>query len=279
MNRATGIIGICVIGIIGILWSMTNRSTQLAPQQGTETPSISAPTSGTHTDQSATSTVAEAENIPESARRKAKAVEDYKRQKPLREEIRLQEEKVNESRKALMEVVRKEGIIYQKGDKSSTDGAAHQPTPAEIHQRLREEQMQLQAQVESMLKYDNDQLIIYSAGLDIPENSVRTLYPKYRELQQDVLRLQQQGIPDSDPSLAAKLKELQSIRAELDEGVVNIRSILESKKQLAEQRLAAMDAKTKESADASGAHPYVEAKRRFEAEQKKLNQLKLELQK
>lgn len=279
MNRVPGILGICVIGIIGILWAIKHQLSPNALTQVTETPPISEPASGTNTDQSATITAAEADEIPESARRKAKAVEDYKRQKPLREEIRLQEEKVNESRKALMEVVRREGIIYQKGDKSSADRAAHQPTPAEIHQRLREEQMQMQAQVESMLKYDNDQLIIYSAGLDIPENSVRTLYPKYRELQQDVLRLQQQGIPDSDPSLAAQLKGLQSIRADLDEGVINIRSILESKKQLAEQRLAAMDAKTTEPADASGAHPYVEAKRRFEAEQEKLNQLKLELQK
>jgi hypothetical protein len=279
MKKVTLITGVCLIGVIGILWAMKIRPSPEVLSKSTETPSALASSSSANVDQPASPPVADADDIPESARRKAKAVEDYKRQKPLREEIRLQEEKVNKSRKALMGVVRNEGIIYQKGDKSLADKTAHQPAPAEIHQRLREEQMQIQAQVESMLKYDNDQLIIYSAGLDIPENSVRTHYPKYRELQQDVLRLQQQGVSDSDPSLAAKLKELQSTRAALDEGVGNLRSILDSKKHLAEQRLAAMDAKTTESGDASGAHPYVEAKRRFEAELEKLNQLKLELQK
>jgi uncharacterized protein involved in exopolysaccharide biosynthesis len=183
--------------------------------------------------------------------------------------IREQEDKVEERRKVLAAIVGTHGITYRGPDGVQADG---QSAPHQFHQ-LEQEQLQLESQISSLLKYDNDQLMVYAAGLDLPDNVIRILHPQYLEAERRLDGLKRKGSGDDDPSVRATVEQIEKIKKQLDEGVVSLRATLQARLDLTTARLKSTDI-AKSNFDAQD---YVDAKREFETDQELLQQLKLKL--
>lgn len=198
--------------------------------------------------------------------------------------IKNQEDKVEERRKVLATIVRTKGIIYKGTDsfygQSGVDEDQGAKNALQTFHQLEQEKMQLESQINSLHKYDSDQLMVYAGGLDLPDNNIRKLYPVYQQAKRDLEALKINGMGDSHPSVQAANDQIQTMRRQLDEGVVNLRSTLQAKLDLATESLKGIETmkdEARESAIKRGldAQDYVEAKREFEKEQELLQQLKL----
>ena len=102
----------------------------------------------------------------------------------LNKAVRDQEDKVEERRKVLATIVRTKGIIYKGQDsfygQSGVDEDQGARSALQTFNELEQEKMQLESQINSLLKYDSDQLMVYAAGLNLPDNIIRNLYPQYQ---------------------------------------------------------------------------------------------------
>ena len=114
----------------------------------------------------------------------------------LNKAVRDQEDKVEERRKVLATIVRTKGIIYKGTDsfygQSGVDEDQGARNALQTFHQLEQEKMQLESQISSLLKYDSDQLMVYAAGLDLPDNIIRNLYPQYQEAEAAAGRTQDQ---------------------------------------------------------------------------------------
>ena len=142
--------------------------------------------------------------------------------------------------------------------------------------------MQLESMIQSLLKYSSDQLMVYASGLQLPDNVVQTLYPKYLDQKTQFQGLKRQGLGPQHPTMLASAQMLESMKKQLDEGVVSLRDTLQAKLELAEARFKrAQSSKNEKRGEAIkkglDAQDYVDAKRDFESEQDMLQQMKLKL--
>jgi capsular polysaccharide biosynthesis protein len=100
----------------------------------------------------------------------------------LNKAVRNQEDRVEERRKVLATIVRTKGIIYKGTDsfygQTGVDEDQGARTALEAYNLLEQEKRKLESQINSLLKYDSDQLMVYAAGLDLPDNIIRNLYPQ-----------------------------------------------------------------------------------------------------
>ena len=103
----------------------------------------------------------------------------------LNKAIRDQEDKVEERRKVLATIVRTKGIIYKGQDSSYNSSGVNEDQGAqsalETYKQLAKEKQQLESQVNSLQKYDSEQAIVYASGLNLPDNTIKDLYPQYQE--------------------------------------------------------------------------------------------------
>jgi len=202
----------------------------------------------------------------------------------LNKAVRDQEDKVEDRRKVLATIVRTKGIIY-KGtdsfyDKGGVDDDQGARDALETYQKLLQQKMQLESQISCLLKYDSDQLMVYAGGLDLPENIIKSLYPQYKDASRQLESLKINGLGDQHPTVRAALDQIQTMKRQLDEGVVNLRATLKAQLDMAEDRLKSVEGmkdSTREDAIKRGldAQDYVDAKRDFETDQQLLQQMKI----
>lgn len=224
--------------------------------------------------------------VPESERHLAQSVQKDARLKELRDAIRAQEEKVGERRKVLSTIVRTKGIVYRGSEppqsESGEEGEQGAKSALQNFHQIEQEKMQIEAQVASLLKYDSDQLMVYATGLEIPDNTVRDLYPHYCEANRQLEALKINGLGDTHPTVLAAKDEVENMRKRLEEGVMNLRATLNTQLDLATERFKAAESlehATREEAikRALDAQDYVNAKRDFETDQELLQKMKLKL--
>nr|MCU0781511.1 hypothetical protein [Akkermansiaceae bacterium] len=160
----------------------------------------------------------------------------------LRRQIRIQQETVEQERKLLQQIVRARGIMSKAGtpDKEGMESAALEQTVAQLRQTI-----------QTLLRFDGDELIAFAAGLGMAEGAVRTLHPRYVALKAELEGLKNKGLGHEHPLMIAKNKELEAIRKQLEAGIVALRDSLQAKLHLAEAKLA--DFKAKQQADANDA--------------------------
>ncbi len=178
--------------------------------------------------------------------------------------IRELEDQVEERRKILL-------TINQQKDR------------AEISDRpdgLDGEKIQLETQIEGLLKYDGDQLLIYASGLDLPDNIIKDLYPQYLELKRQTDALRASGMGERHPNLQSHQRVLDSFKRDLDEGVVNLRTRLLGRLEIANERFAKIRLKEKESNIRPlernlDTQDYVDAKRDYDDKKAQLMRLRL----
>jgi len=202
----------------------------------------------------------------------------------LNKAVRDQEDKVEERRKVLATIVRTKGIIYTGQDSffgsSGMDEDQGARSALEAYNSLEQEKLQLESQITSLLKFNSDQLIVYAAGLDLPDNIIKSLYPQYleRKLMLDTLKIS--GLGERHPTVLAAKENILGMKRQLEEGVVNLRATLQAQLSIAEQNLKSVEIRkddTREEAIKRGldAQDYVDAKRDFETDQQLLQQMKL----
>ncbi len=202
----------------------------------------------------------------------------------LNKAVRNQEDKVEERRKVLATIARTKGIIY-KGDDSfygrsgvDDDQGARQALLT-FHE-LQQQKLQLESQISSLLKYDSDQLMVYASGLDLPDNIIRALYPQYLEYKRQLDGLRINGLGDKHPTVLSAKQQIEEMKADLNEGVVNLRSTLKAQLDLATERLKKVevmkdDERTEAIKRGLDAQDYVDAKREFETDQELLQTMKI----
>jgi beta-lactamase regulating signal transducer with metallopeptidase domain len=182
----------------------------------------------------------------------------------LRKAIQDQEDKVEERRKVLATIVRsKEKTTLQ---------------TLQTYHQLEQQTIQLESQINSLLKYDNDQLLVYVAGLDLPDNIVKTLYPKYLEAKRNLESLKLSGLGEGHPTMLAAVKDVDTLKAQLGEGVVQVRAMLQAQLELAKDRLKHAELEKNARKDAIrralDAQDYIDAKKDFETDQALLVQMR-----
>lgn len=228
-----------------------------------------------------------AEEVADAYKQYRTEIESREAERQLRElnrAVREQEDKVAERRKVLETIVRTKGIIYR-GQESFFDTPGLDEDRGVSHARrsfyeLEQEKLQLESQISSLLKYDSEQLMVYASGLELPDNIIRTLYPEYLELKRLIDGLKINGLGAKHPTVLAAIDNLEEMKQQLDEGVVNLRATLQAQLELATNRLEKVEANkelSEEEAIKRGldAQDYVDAKREFETDLELLQSLKL----
>jgi len=217
-------------------------------------------------------------------RREIEAKDSDRALTELKKSVRDQEDKVEERRKTLSQIVRTKGIIYRGEDSFFGQGGAEEDdaakSAAEAYTKLEQEKIQLESQIQSLLKYSSDQLMVYASGLDLPENIVKTLYPQYLEVRRDLDAAKTQGLGDRHPTVLEREQRVGNMKKDLEEGVVSLRATLEAQLRLAEARLGKVELLKGEKRDTAiqrglDTQDYVDAKQEFETELELLQQMKL----
>jgi len=204
----------------------------------------------------------------------------------LKKAVREQEDKVEERRKVITTISRTKNLPFV--DRSMGGGQTPlDETKVQDYDRLsfldlEKEKMQLETQIESLLKYDSEQLLIYASGLDLPDNIIKNLYPQFLELKRQIDGLKASGLGDRHPTVQTNARVLTLMKSQLEEGVVNLRTRLQGQLETAKERLAKAEEKMDESKKVAvetgiDIQDYIDAKRNFETDQALLEQMKLKL--
>jgi succinoglycan biosynthesis transport protein ExoP len=202
----------------------------------------------------------------------------------LKRAVRDQEDIVESSRKTLSTIARTKKIIIT-GPESlyGSSGVSEDQEARSVQEnfiKLQQDRMQLESQINSLLKYDSDQLMVSAPGLELPDNIIKVLYPQYLESKRSLDTLKIQGLGDKHPTVLAAVDQIKSMKEQLDEGVVTLRATLEKQLEMANSRMKRLEVMKDDTLDDAikrgiDTQDYMEAKRKFETDQELLQSMKL----
>ncbi len=203
----------------------------------------------------------------------------------LREAVRAQEDAVEEKRKVLTMIIRNEGVIYE-GSFQMGRGAAgwsdadEATVAAEEYTRLSSEKIKLESMIETLLRYDGEQLMTYAAGLQLPENIIRTLHPQYLEAKRQFESLTQSGLGQNHPLVKQQANIVAGMKRDLAEGVDALRETLRAQLELSKEQLERLGLRKDDTEDKAveqsvARQAFEDARAEFETAQRLLEQLKV----
>lgn len=228
-----------------------------------------------------------AETVSEAYRERRKALENKRSDRAmaeLREAVRSQEDLVEEKRKVLTQLIRNEGVIYSRG--SGGEGGYTEErqalSAAQRYADLESEKIKLESQIDTLLRYDGEQLITYAAGLNLPENIIKSLHPRWLEAKRQIEAAKLGGLGENHPTVKQQSKIIEGLNRDLEEGVVALRETLRAQLELvSEQAERLRIKKDKEEAEAVthgiARYSFDDAKADFETAQELLEKLKVKL--
>lgn len=209
--------------------------------------------------------------------------------KALDQALREQADKVEDKRKVLNVLARQRQLIPRTNDsiygpgqdastKAAVAGAARQN-----EFRLEQDIEKMESQMRVLESLNNDQLIEYTASLDVPDNLVSTLYPQYLAEKRQLQSLTASGLGPNHPVVQTRTQVVDQMRKDLDEGVVALRNVLRSNLETHKTTLARLRAasdRTREEAisEAIDANDYVEARKEVEKAEDMLTQMSIKLE-
>lgn len=180
----------------------------------------------------------------------------------LEKAVAQQQEKLEEQRKTLAYMARTKGVIYK-----GTDSKFERSDENSESQEAGDDAQSIN-QILTLLKYPDEQMLHYAAGLNIPNNAIKDLYPQFLKAKRDLEVLKAAGSGTDAASLNAQISRVNTIRSQLDAELVGFRKtmgkILETTQAEAAQR-------------GNGGQAYVEAKRNFETDQALLDVMNTKL--
>jgi len=193
-----------------------------------------------------------------------------------------QEDVVEDRRKLLSSIIRSGKFIYSKEEHGTVGFNPEDDATdaARNYTKLEQEKIQLESQIETLLKYDGNQLMNYVGSLNLPDNIIPSLLPQYQEARREFEGMKSQGLGSRHPNMISQAKVLSGMEQDLTEAVANLRESLKAKLELAKEQLARFEARMvvkKEGAVQAGleAQNYLDAKNEFETQQRLLEELKL----
>jgi succinoglycan biosynthesis transport protein ExoP len=207
----------------------------------------------------------------------------------LNKALREQEDRVEEKRKVLNTIVETKGIVYKGGD--SIFGGA--PVGADedmvarsasmTFEQLEQEKVQLESQIQTLLKYSSDDLIEFAAGLNLPENTVKNLQPQYADAKQGLIALRASGLGNRHPRVLAQREIIEDIRLQLQDGVGALRNTLRAQLELTKERLTKMESLKQEREEAAvktgiDTYDFVEARKEFEQAREMFDTMRIKYQ-
>jgi autotransporter-associated beta strand protein len=192
----------------------------------------------------------------------------------LKQAIHDQEDKLEDKRKLLSTIMRTKRIVYS-GDENMGASDAR-----DLYAKLEKEKTQLESQLDSLNQYDNDQLMVFASGLNLPENIIRSLYPAYLEKKRNLDAMKSSGMGDRHPQVVAAAQDVALTKKQLDEGVASLRDTLRAQADLAKARVEQADALRNNTTDEKigNGHDrvdFAEAKKEYDEAKRRLLQLKL----
>jgi succinoglycan biosynthesis transport protein ExoP len=219
--------------------------------------------------------------------RRTKIQADYADQAldQLRRAVVAQEDLVEDKRKLLSQIIRQGKIIPEAHSTGRSAGGGYTADDnaedaARSYAALEQEKIQLESQIETLLKYDGPQLMAYASGLSLPDNIIPTLLPQYQEAKRNFEGMQSGGLGLRHPSMISQAKVLEGMEADLVEAAANLRETLKAKLELSKEQLVRLEQRMnvkKDEAIKAGLENqgYSDAQADFDSAQKLLEQLKL----
>jgi capsular exopolysaccharide synthesis family protein len=200
--------------------------------------------------------------------------------------LREQEDQVEEKRKVLNTIVETKGIPYMgaesifRGSSFGADEDAASRSVSMSYEKLAQDKVQLESQIETLLKYDSDQLIEFAAGLNLPENTVKRIKPEYDQAKTQLIALKASGLGERHPRVVAQKNIIADYAKQLDEGVAVLRDILKAKLELIKQQLGGMgelkrDRKQELIRRSIDNNDLTEARQEFEQAREMLTQMRM----
>ncbi len=202
----------------------------------------------------------------------------------LRRAVVNQEDLVEDKRKLLSQIIRQGKIIPEGQFAGGKSGGYTADDDAEDAARsyatLEQEKIQLESQIETLLKYDGPQLLAYAGGLSLPDNVIPTLLPQFQEAKRNFEGMQSSGLGNRHPAMISQAKVLEGMEQDLAEAAANLRETLKAKLALSKEQLIRLEQRMnskkddaiKEGLENQG---YLDARSDFESAQELLEQLKL----
>ncbi len=219
-------------------------------------------------------------------RTELQSAQNEKALKELREAVEKQTYEVEEKRKALASIVSRNRIIYPGSNTGPySQGGVTPGDKAGIAARaledLKQKMLLLKAQIDTLLNYEGDDLMARAAGLDLPDNIVRTLYPQWTEAKRNFEELKEQGLGEKHPSMMSQSERIRGMKADLDKGVLDLRATLQTQLDTSEEQLKRMEENAEELEnvaieDGLGRHIYDDAKSELENARRLLEQFSLQ---
>jgi succinoglycan biosynthesis transport protein ExoP len=200
--------------------------------------------------------------------------------------VKIQEEETQEAYKELTTLSRVNDLIYYADRTTSNQSGLNQDDVAifalKEFTQLESDVSQLESQIKSLEQLNAEELLVYVSGLDIPDNIIKILYPEYLKIKRDIDGLKANGYGNKHPTILASEKVLNSMKVQLDEGVVNLRTRQQGTLDMTKERLAKTKLKKEETKKEAlersiDTREFQEAKRNFEQKQDVLDTMKLKL--
>lgn len=204
----------------------------------------------------------------------------------LKRAVQVQEDETQEAYKELTTLSRINNLLYYADRSTSNQGTFNHDQDAifahQEYNQLESEMFQLQSQIKSLNEYDSEELLVFAAGLELPDNIIKVLYPDYLKQKRDIEGLIASGYGKKHPNVLATQQVLDSTYKQLMEGVVNLRTRLQGQLDMTKERLAGAkirkdEAKIKAVEEGIDTQEFQEAKRNFEQKQDVLDAMKLKL--
>jgi capsular exopolysaccharide synthesis family protein len=203
----------------------------------------------------------------------------------LRDAVLAQEDLVEEKRKVLTQLIRNEKVMYTPSGAGAGTLAGYTPEreaedAARRYADLEAERIKLESQIETLLRYDGDQLMTYAAGLNLPENIIKTLHPEFLDAKRQLDALALGGLGKNHPNFRQQEEILAGLRRDLDRGVVALRETLLAQLELTKEQSRRLKIEADEQEDQAitsgiARHSFEDARTDFETSQRLLEQLKV----
>ena len=202
----------------------------------------------------------------------------------LNKAVRDQEDKVEQGRKQLATIGRTKKIIYKGvesfyGQSGMNEDQGAQST-LESYNKLKQDKGALETQIKTLVDYNSDQLMVYAAGLDLPDNIIKMLYPQYLEAIRQLGSLKNGGLGLNHPMVRSATESVNTMKDQLNKGVVDLRATLQAKLVMASDSLRSLEVMKDETRDEAikrglDAQDFMDAKREVETDQQLLQSMRL----
>ena len=220
-------------------------------------------------------------------RRKKAEVDRAKRAlDALDEELISQSDRVQDRRKDLTVLIQQYGIPYFDESRSSTLGDTEQQMFRDARQRLAEFETQrdrIEIQIRKLVEMDNEDLVTYAAGLELPENQVTYYFTQFREALGQRETLIAQGLGAGHPDIIAVDQRASGAMENARKEAVSLKAVLKTRLELINRQVDRMeemvDDRQDDSVDLSlKQHSYTQAKETYEQSRLMLREMKIKQQ-